>query len=172
MLIDNDYKEGGLKSVDIELKIASLKCSWIQRLYNEKFHDWKLIPLHYIEKILGKHFKFHSNLNIPPNLLRSFPKFYREIINWWSKLYSRQPTVPSTISSQFLWFNTFIKVDNTVIHKKHFSENHINFVNDFFDANGNVKSWKDVVNEFKIKRSSYFKWCQLIHAIPRSWKKI
>ena len=25
----NDYKDGGLKNVDIEHKIASLKCSWV-----------------------------------------------------------------------------------------------------------------------------------------------
>ena len=33
----NDYKEGGLKNVDIELKIASLKCSWVKQLYTLKF---------------------------------------------------------------------------------------------------------------------------------------
>ena len=27
----NDYKDGSLKSVDIEHKIASLKCSWVKR---------------------------------------------------------------------------------------------------------------------------------------------
>ena len=30
----NDYKNGGLKNVDINLKIVLLKCSWIRRLYN------------------------------------------------------------------------------------------------------------------------------------------
>ena len=37
-----------LKSVDIEQKIASLKCSWVKRLYTETFHEWKIIPLQYI----------------------------------------------------------------------------------------------------------------------------
>ena len=40
----NDYKNGGLKNVDINLKIVSLKCSWIRRLYNKCHHDWKIIP--------------------------------------------------------------------------------------------------------------------------------
>ena len=35
----NDFKNGGLKIVDIELKIISLKCSWIRMLYNEVDHD-------------------------------------------------------------------------------------------------------------------------------------
>ena len=61
----NDYKNGSLKSVDIEHKMASLKCSWVKQLYTENFHDWKIIPLQYINKLFGKNFKFHYNLNIP-----------------------------------------------------------------------------------------------------------
>ena len=61
----NDYKNGSLKSVDIEHKMASLKCSWVKQLYTENFHDWKIIPLQYINKLFGKNFQFHSNLNIP-----------------------------------------------------------------------------------------------------------
>ena len=48
----NDYKNGGLRNVDINLKIVALKCSWIRRLYNECHHDWKIIPLNYINDAL------------------------------------------------------------------------------------------------------------------------
>ena len=34
----NDYKKGGLKNVDINHQIVSLKCLWIRRLYHE-FHN-------------------------------------------------------------------------------------------------------------------------------------
>ena len=47
----NDYKNGGLKNVDINLKMVSLKCSWICRLYNECHHDWKIIPLNCVNNI-------------------------------------------------------------------------------------------------------------------------
>ena len=47
-ILCNDYKKGGLKNVDISLKIVSLKCLWIRRLYNECHHDWKIIPWNYI----------------------------------------------------------------------------------------------------------------------------
>ena len=43
-----DYKDGGLQNVDISYKIVSLQCSWIRRLYDNNFHEWKLIPLHVI----------------------------------------------------------------------------------------------------------------------------
>ena len=33
-------------------KVVSLKYSWVRRLCNENFHEWKFIPLHYIKKVL------------------------------------------------------------------------------------------------------------------------
>ena len=46
----NDYKAGRLKNVDIPNKIIALQCSWIRILYDNSFHEWKLIPLYQIEK--------------------------------------------------------------------------------------------------------------------------
>ena len=71
----NKYKDGGLKNVDIFHKVVSLKCSWVRRLCNENFHEWKLISLHYIKKYVGKEFKFHSNVKIPNNILCLFLLF-------------------------------------------------------------------------------------------------
>ena len=44
----NDYKNGGLKNVDLNFKTVSLKCSWICRLHNKCHLDGKIIPLNYI----------------------------------------------------------------------------------------------------------------------------
>ena len=49
----SDFKHGGLKNVNIQKKIIRLQCSWVRRLYDDSFHEWKVIPL-----------KFHSNLNL------------------------------------------------------------------------------------------------------------
>ena len=63
----NDYKAGGLKNIyskkkkDILNKFIALQCCWMRRLYENYFHEWKLIPLYLIEKSFGTAFKFHSN---------------------------------------------------------------------------------------------------------------
>ena len=62
--LSNPYEYGGLKNVDIFSKVISLQCSWIKRLFNNSFHQWKLIPLYLFRKYLGKNFKFHSNLEV------------------------------------------------------------------------------------------------------------
>ena len=57
----NNYKYGGRKNVDIFSKVVRLQCSWIKRLFDNNFHQWKLVPLYLIRQYSGKIFKFHSN---------------------------------------------------------------------------------------------------------------
>ena len=67
-----------LKSVDIEQKIASLKCSWVKRLYTETFHEWKIIPLQYTN-FLVKTLSFILTLTswkIPYHIFLSSTKIY------------------------------------------------------------------------------------------------
>ena len=66
--INNNYENGGLKNVNIAAKISSLQSSWIKRLFDENFHDWKILPLYIIHKSLGKKFVFHSNLKVNKKL--------------------------------------------------------------------------------------------------------
>ena len=35
----NTFETGGLKNVDINLKVISLQCSWVKKLYDENFHE-------------------------------------------------------------------------------------------------------------------------------------
>ena len=79
----NNFTKGGLKNLDIKHKFSVLRCSWIQRLYNENFHEWRLIPLRYIHKAFDKNLKFYSNLHIPSDLICTFPNICQDIITSW-----------------------------------------------------------------------------------------
>ena len=50
--IDNNYKNGGLKNIDIAATISSLQSSLIKRLFDENRHDWEILQLHIIHKSL------------------------------------------------------------------------------------------------------------------------
>ena len=84
--------------------------------------------------------------------------------------YSCTPEVPSLVSSQFLWHNSYIKIGNEVVCYKDFADKNINYVSNLFDENGELKSWQKIPNDVQLTQKSYFKWFQLIHAIPNSWK--
>ena len=75
----NSFEEGGLKNVDKNSKIEILQCSWVKRLYDDKFHEWKLIPLHLIKLTFRINFKFHSNLDFDDSKILTFPSFYKQL---------------------------------------------------------------------------------------------
>ena len=91
------------KKVNIVAKISSLQFSWIRRLLNGNFHDWKILPLHIIRKSLGKNFVFLFNLQVNKKLTKNCLKYYSEIINTWSSKFSCQTLVPSAILSRQLF---------------------------------------------------------------------
>ena len=79
-ILCNNFENVGLNYVDISSKIISLQCSWLRKLCDENFHEWKIIPSHLLNKYFGKSFKFHSCVSFDRKLLIKFPKFYKNIL--------------------------------------------------------------------------------------------
>ena len=50
----NDYEYGRLRNIDIFIKVVSLQCFWIKRLFNNNFHQWKVVPLYLILLVFRK----------------------------------------------------------------------------------------------------------------------
>ena len=75
----NKYENSGLKNVDIFTKVASLQCSWIKRLFDNNFNEWKAIPFYLVCRNWRKYSKFHSNLEMSCSVWWKFPKFYQEL---------------------------------------------------------------------------------------------
>ena len=92
--ISSDFKDGGLKNVDINKKMKSL--------YDDSFHEWKLTLLKLIKKSFGDDLKFHSNLSFNYSYVRHFPSFYKNILLNWKQYLSKDPETISCILSQNL----------------------------------------------------------------------
>ena len=129
-------ENGGLKNVDIKYKVVSLQCSWIKRLYDNNSHNWKVIPLLMIIQRLGKKFLFHSNLDVNPKQINHFPQYYQQIFRKWSSNLLVSPNIPSTTTSQVIWFNKHIKIDNISLCNNSLANQGINHVGQLFNKNG------------------------------------
>ena len=79
----NGYENGGIKNVDLTNKITSMQCSRVKRLFENDFHDWKVIPLFLTGKHLGKNFKFHNNIDKNNDILSKLPSFCKDIFIKW-----------------------------------------------------------------------------------------
>ena len=167
----NDYDNGGLKNVDVFSKIVSLQCSWIKRLFDNNFHQWKLIPLYLIRQYLGKNFKFHSNLEVSHSILCKFPRFYKEVIIRWGKHLSSPATLPSTLACQFIWQNKNIQTGNKSTYLYSFSNSNLNFVGQIFNIDGKLKFWEYIKHQFSPNSNIQCQYLQIIDALSQNWKK-
>ena len=161
----NDYQYGGLRNVDIFSKVVSLKCSW---LFDNNFHQWKIIPLYLFRQYLGKNF----NLQVSHSILRKFPKFHKEIFIRWGKHLASPATLRSTVACQFIWYNKHIQIDNKSIYLYNFSNRNLNFVGQLFGTDSTLKPWESVKQQFFLKSNMQFQYWQIIHALPQHWKEI
>ena len=91
---------------------------FLERLFEDDFHYWKVIPLFLIGKHLGKNFKFHNNIDISNDILSKFPSFYQEIFIKWINNFTSKSTLPSTILSGVICFNSNIIVDSKPVLTK------------------------------------------------------
>ena len=117
-------------------KTISLQYSWIRRLFDDNFHDWKVIPLFLIKRKFGENVKFQINANMIKCSLNTFPRFYKGILTRWSKHLSFFISLPSKITSQFLWSNKYIKVDRKCIYFRDFSKKGLKLLGQLFDLGG------------------------------------
>ena len=121
-------------------------------------------------KTFGKSFIFHSNLSFTKKLIKSFPSFYKETLLNWKTFFSKTPETPSSILSQFLWYNIYIQIDEGDVHLSRFSQKCLSFVSQLFDKNGTFKTLHLLKKEYHLNNNSYFQWLQLINSIPEKWK--
>ena len=61
-----DYVEGGLKDIDIESKLQSIKISWVRRLEDSNFHPWKELATYFLLPLGGDCFSFKFKFGAKP----------------------------------------------------------------------------------------------------------
>ena len=158
------FENGDLKNVDKRNKVNSLQSSWVKRLYDDRFHEWKITPLDQLNKTFDPSFKFHLNLSFKKFSIKKLLPFYRHMLNSWSQSLSGSPETSSQMLSQFLLFSKYIKIEGTIIHFPKFSNKAINFLSQLFE-NGRIISWINVKDRCELTINIFFHLCQNYHVI-------
>ena len=127
----NGYRNGSLKNVSLQSKLTSIQCSWVKTLFEDDFHGWKIITPFLICNHLGKNSKFHNNINFSNDILSKFLSFYQDIFMKWINNYTAKLTLPFMILSEFIWFDSDIKVDSNPVYFSFFSNKNLKFIGQF-----------------------------------------
>ena len=116
-----------------------------------------------------KNFVFYSNLSINPNKIKEFRTYYLHInICYFLSLLP----LPSSVASQCLWHDKYIKIDDKTIFSSSLSAKGINFVGQLFQNNQQIKKWDELKTEFDLIENEKFLLVQITHALPISLKEI
>ena len=155
----NNYEGGGLKMVDIESMIKSLRLSWLKRIFGDNSGVWKSY-LEYLLKETGGLVLFNCNYNIKDLNINS--QFYAELLKWWSEF--RKDNANDTNWHYFIWNNQEIRINNKPVFYKRYFNNGIRTVGDLrFDLN-NIDSYE--LQAKYIEKTNFLEWTGLRHSIP------
>ena len=168
----SDYTDGGLRDIDIELKIKALQMSWLKRFHDSNHHPWKNIPRRIFSKISTCKSIFFPNfgMDFPGNV--KIPIFYKNLLHFWSEVSSSTPLTTSSILSESIWNNNLLQINHKTISPSLFHDKiRAFFVADLFDHTGNILDWNSFKLSHNISEAQYFNWLQIVDALPRHWKK-
>ena len=105
----NNYEEGGIKMVDIESVIKSLRLSWLKGIYIQRQlrRAWKKY-LEYILKHSGGLILFKCNYNVKD--LQITCTFYLQLLKWWQEL--REDNALNNDWHYVNWNNRDFRIDD------------------------------------------------------------
>ena len=117
----NDHQRSGLKMIDSETMVKSLRLSWLKRIFSENNGTWKNYLRHQI-KYVGGLFSFHCNYDIKDVVISS--QFYSELLQWWSDF--RENFSSEKLHQNIIWNNKNIRVnDKPIFYKTFLNSGHI-----------------------------------------------
>ena len=172
--ITNEYTKGGLKMIDIDLFITSLKASWIKRLfYSESVHETPL-KCYYDHKLnkFGSSLIFESSLSQSDvNALFNKSYFLKDIISSWMKIKNTNKIL--NIDRDILWNNSNIKINKKTVFYKGWFEKGIKLIKHIYDYRvKDFYSFKDMMFIFNIPETDFLIYSSLKHNIPKEYKSL
>ena len=155
----NDYEKSGLKMIDLETMVKSLRLAWLKRIFSENDGTWKNY-LHHALKYYGGSLLFHCNHNVKD--LSIFSQFYTKLLQWWAEF--RDEFSVEKPWRNIIWNNRDIRIDNKPIFYKTFFESGITHATDLrFDLN--ITESYNIITK-KMKKANILVWAAVRHAVP------
>ena len=170
--------KGGLKLVDLEIKEAALKVTWVKKSTEEETPSWQVIASELLplalpdiweanidSKEINKLQKANRNRKIDEVSL------WHEIWKKWADISLQKNPPNDEIAKQMLYLNINIRKTNQVLKPDILYQKGINNLIDIYDWQGKkFLTYKEVKEKFNLE-NNFLDYAALIKAIPSDWKR-
>ena len=155
-----DYEKGGLKMLDINSTICSLKLSWLRRL--KVNNDLRNIVLNFypdFDKIFSTGGEISNNINF-------HNQFWNDVAKHYKKLNDKShPQNINEFFSEFLFYNKNILIDNTPIFIRVWYEANIKRIGDVSNNEKRLMTYQQFIAKFPNIATNFLTFQGIIRAI-------
>ena len=152
----NNYEEGGIKMVDIESLIKSLRLSWLKRIFSDNSGAWKNY-LEYVLKDSGGLMLFKCNYNVKD--LQITYTFYLELLKWWSEL--QKDCALNNDWHYVIWNNQDFRINDKPFFYKKYYDIGIWEIGDLHFHLSNTESYEQIAKN--VKKTNFLEWTSMRH---------
>ena len=160
----NSYENGGLKVLDFETLVRSLRLSWLKRLYSGEAAGWKCYLEHQL-KPYGGVFLFHCDYD--PKDYNFSNNFYAELIRFWADF--RNAFSEQDSRGSIIWNNKNVRIDGQPVFYKRFLEKNVISIRQLGLSQSNLESLDTISNVTSLK-CNFLQWASLRSAVPDFFK--
>ena len=161
----NYYENGGLRVLDFETLVKSVRLSWFRRLFACENAGWKCYLTHLLKPFGGL---FLLQCDYDPKDYNISNQFYAELIQFWAEF--RTVFSDKDNKSSIIWSNKNIRIDGKPVFYKKIYEKNILFISQLGLSKNNLDSLEAVRQETNIS-CNFLEWSGLRSAIPSHMRK-
>ena len=145
----NEYKDGGLKMLDIRSFNYALKSKWVKKYLDDNNQaKWKLFLDFFIKQHDGKLLLTGNLKQADVAGLNIQDSFTKEVIEIWSNLtYDENPTHFGNVP---IWYNSLIRIANRPIFYSDWARAGVNQTKDLLDQKFDFLKYKDFKTRYKV----------------------
>ena len=159
----SNYEEGGIKMVDVDSMIKSLRLAWLKRIFSSNAGAWKNY-LEYILKESGDLLLFSCDYDVKDFSINS--QFYMELLHWWSEF--RDNFATENDWHVIIWNNRAIRINNKPIFYRKYYTSGILTVDNLRLNLSSTKSFELIDKD--IAKTNFLERTGLRHSIPSRLK--
>ena len=167
----NSYSYGGLKMINVELFIKSIRFAWVHKMFdNHNFSPWKLMLQSTINKFGGNCIFYLGKTSLSRIAKRIKNPFWSQILLNWAELELNSDFENLThILSQPLWHNDLLKAGNKTLNRPKLKEAGILMISDIIDHQFGIPMTEIELNDFD-DSINFLNYQSIIRSIPEGWK--